>query len=97
MKKAPTTYQADGASDEQLAFITRTAFCPIPPISATEGHDSVEGLQILADAQGLVLHSITASRSTATFLVARKAASREFGDLAQARHFLNAWAGGCRG
>ena len=97
MKKAPTTYQADGALSEQLAFITRTQFCPIPPMQASGEHDSLESLQTLAGALGLVLRPVAASSGSTAFLVARKAASREFSGLAGVRHFVNEWAGGCRG
>jgi hypothetical protein len=97
MKKAPTTYQADGALGKQLAFITRQRFCPNLLSQASEEHDSLETLQALAGTLGLVLHPITASSGSTAFLVARKAASREFSGLDGARHFVNEWAGGCRG
>ena len=35
MKKAPTTYQADGALGEQLSFIDPPPFCPMLPTRAT--------------------------------------------------------------
>jgi hypothetical protein len=96
MKNAPTD-QEHGALGKQRAFITRPQFCPILPIQGSGEQDSLESLQAIAGSLGLVLHPVTASSGSTAFLVARKAASREFSGLAGARRFVNEWAGGCRG
>ena len=96
MKNAPTD-QGHGALGKQLTFNTQPRFCPIPPAQASGEHDSLESLQTLAGALGLVLHPVAASSGSTAFLVARTAASREFSGLAGVRHFVNEWAGGCRG
>ena len=96
MKNAPTD-QGHGALGKQLAFSTQARFCPILPVQASGEHDSLESLQALADSLGLVLHPVNVASGSTAFLVARKAASREFRGLAGARHLVNEWAGGCRG
>lgn len=96
MKNAPTD-QGHGALGKQLAFSTQSRFCPILPSQANGGHDSLEALQALADSLGLVLHAIPATNGSPAFVVARKAASREFSGLVGARQFVCEWAGGCRG
>jgi len=96
MKNAPTG-QGHGALGRQLTFTTRARFCPILPAQASGEHYSLQALQALASALGLVVHAVTPDGGPTAFLVARKGASREFSGLAGARRFVNEWAGGGRG
>ena len=97
MKKAPMIDQSAGALSEQRALPTRLGSCSILPMRESSKPESSEGLQELAESLGLVLYPVTGYSGSAAFLVARKAGSREFADLAAARHFVEDWAGGVRG
>lgn len=61
------------------------------------GGQQLSRLKARAAAVGLVIHALRSDRPSASYVVARTSASREFAELGAACRFIEEWAGGCRG